>query len=89
MATNTNATVDDLYQEPGKAELVNGELLKMSPAGFQHNRAAGAVYISLRQYEKEGGRSRHGRQRRILVRSASPAVVQPPMPRFTPASLPA
>ena len=27
------ATVDDLYQTPGKAELVNGELVLMPPTG--------------------------------------------------------
>jgi Uma2 family endonuclease len=34
-----------------KAEIVNGEILRRSPTGDLPNRAAGAIYISLRLYE--------------------------------------
>jgi Uma2 family endonuclease len=54
MVTRTQATIDDLYQVPdnAKAELVDGEIVLMSPTGDAPNRAAGAIYISLRQYEQ-------------------------------------
>ncbi len=29
------ATIDDLYRVPGKAEIVNGEIVHMSPTGFE------------------------------------------------------
>jgi len=41
-----------------KAEIVNGELLPMPPAGDLPNRAAGGVYVSLRQYESVLGTGR-------------------------------
>ena len=57
MTTKTQATVDDLYQVPenGKAEIVNGELVLMSPAGGVPGRAAGEIFISLREYERRVG----------------------------------
>jgi Uma2 family endonuclease len=59
MSTKTEATVDDLYRVPehGKAELVNGELVLMPPTGGVPGRAAGEIFISLREYERlvEGG----------------------------------
>ncbi len=55
-----SATVDDLYRVPedGKAELVDGELLLMSPTGYLPSRASSNIYISLRDYER---RTRRGR----------------------------
>src|SRR5207247_7194351 len=57
MKTTTPATVDDLYRVPehGKAELVNGELVLMSPTGALPSRASGAIYISLRAHERAAG----------------------------------
>jgi Uma2 family endonuclease len=57
MTTRTEATIDDLYRVPenGKAELVNGELVLMSPTGGVPGRAAGKIYIRLHDYEKRGG----------------------------------
>jgi Uma2 family endonuclease len=53
----TEATVDDLYRVPenGKAELVNGELVLMSPTGGVPGRTAGEIYVSLREYERRVG----------------------------------
>src|SRR5712691_2603501 len=55
MTTKTQATIEDLYHVPGdgKAEIVNGELVLMSPTGFWPNRAAGAIYASLREHERK------------------------------------
>ena len=57
MSIRTEATVDDLYRVPdhGKAELVNGELVLMSPTGGVPGRAAGRIYRSLDDYERSGG----------------------------------
>src|SRR4029079_4125189 len=57
MSTKTEATVDALYRVPehGKAELVNGELVLMPPTGGVPGRAAGEIFISLREYEKRVG----------------------------------
>jgi Uma2 family endonuclease len=57
MTTKTEATVDHLYRVPenGKAEIVNGELVLMSPTGGVPGRAAGKIYISLNEYERRVG----------------------------------
>ena len=60
MKARAEATIEDLYHVPenGKAEVVNGELVRMRPAGDLPSRAAGAIYVSLRQSEWHG---KHGR----------------------------
>jgi Uma2 family endonuclease len=57
MTTKTRATVEDLYRVPenGKAELVNGELVLMSPTGVLPGRASGTIFASLRLYERQNG----------------------------------
>ncbi|MBI4553968.1 MAG: Uma2 family endonuclease [Candidatus Latescibacteria bacterium] len=54
-STKPQATVEDLYHVPenGKAELVNGRLVRMSPTGGVPGRAGGEIYVSLRQYERQ------------------------------------
>ncbi|HWE03039.1 MAG TPA: Uma2 family endonuclease [Tepidisphaeraceae bacterium] len=52
MTLKTRATIDDLYRESGKAEIVNGEIVRMSPTGRRPNRVALEITISLREYEK-------------------------------------
>lgn len=60
MSTAARATVEDLYRvsEHGKAEIVNGEIVLMSPTGGLPALAAGAIYASLRQYGKTVGGGR-------------------------------
>jgi Uma2 family endonuclease len=60
MKAAERATLDDLYRSPAdvKAELVNGEIVRISPTGGLPNRAAGAIYLSLRLHEHEIGNSR-------------------------------
>jgi Uma2 family endonuclease len=55
MTTKTEATIEDLYHVPGhgKAEIVNGELVLMSPTGFWPSRASGAIYRSLCDHERK------------------------------------
>jgi Uma2 family endonuclease len=55
MVTRTEATIEDLYHAPqdnGTYELVNGELVQMSPTGFVPNRVAGHIYRLLAAYEE-------------------------------------
>jgi len=52
MTTKTQATVEDLSRAPGKAEIVGGELVLMSPTGGQPGYAAGEVFVSLRDYAR-------------------------------------
>jgi Uma2 family endonuclease len=58
MSTKTRATIEDLYKVEGKAELVNGEIVEMPPAGDDPNGASLNVAISLRAYEKRTGQGR-------------------------------
>ena len=54
MKARAEATIEDLYHVPdnAKAEIVNGELVLMSPTGDLPSRAAGAIHVSLRLYER-------------------------------------
>ncbi|MBC7909627.1 MAG: Uma2 family endonuclease [Pyrinomonadaceae bacterium] len=52
MSTKVEATIEDLYKIDGKAELVNGEIVLMSPTGGLPNRAALEITLSLHQYAK-------------------------------------
>ncbi len=50
MSTKTEATIEDLYKIEGKAELINGEIVLMSPTGGRPNFAAGEIFASLRDH---------------------------------------
>jgi len=60
MTTKTKAIIEDLYHVPenGKAEIVNGELVLMSPTGGKPGYAADEIFASLRDY---GKRTKFGR----------------------------
>ncbi|NOY29126.1 MAG: Uma2 family endonuclease [Planctomycetes bacterium] len=51
----TEELVAELYTIEGKAEILGGEIIMMSPAGGSHGRAAGSIYISLKNYESRAG----------------------------------
>ena len=55
MATTTRATIQDLYATPGKAELVDGQVVPMPPSGDMPNRTSLAIASSLRQHERRTG----------------------------------
>jgi Uma2 family endonuclease len=70
MKTVSRATVDDLYRVPdnGKAELVNGELVRMSPTGSLPSAASGAIHASLREHQRTvGGGRAYGDNAGFLV----------------------
>lgn len=52
MSIKVEATIEDLYRVEGKAELVNGEIVHMSPTGGLPHYAAREITMSLRLYEK-------------------------------------
>lgn len=55
MNIKARATIEDLYHVPenGKAEIVNGELVLMSPTGRMPGLAGGEIYVSLRDYARK------------------------------------
>jgi Uma2 family endonuclease len=57
MSIKTQATIDDLYHVPenGKAELVNGELKLMPPAGESHGSTTLEIAVSLRAHARQTG----------------------------------
>jgi Uma2 family endonuclease len=60
MPTKLEATINALYHVPenGKAEIVDGEIVRMSPAGFRHGQAATAISASLRAHQHRHGGGR-------------------------------
>ena len=58
MSTRTRATIEDLYKVEGKAELVNGEIVEMPPAGDEPSVTGGEIFANLRDYAR---RTRRGR----------------------------
>lgn len=57
MRARREATVADLYRfhGDGKAEIVNGELVVMTPSGGLHGYAVGEIMASLRDHAKRTG----------------------------------
>ena len=60
MSTRTEATIEDLYNVPenGKAEIVDGELVLMSPTGDLPGSAASEIFVSLREHSRRTGYGR-------------------------------
>ncbi len=58
MSTKIAATIEDLYDVPenGKAEIINGEIVQMSPTGGVSGRSGGKIYRHLDDYEINTGR---------------------------------
>lgn len=54
MTTKVRATIDDLYNVPDhqKAEIVDGELILMSPTGSKPGRASLNITLSLKEHER-------------------------------------
>jgi len=53
--STTRATLDDLYRVDGKAELIGGRIVHFMPSGDLPTDAAGAIFISLKIYERACG----------------------------------
>jgi Uma2 family endonuclease len=52
------ATIEDLYKVEGKAELVHGVIVCMSPSGDNPSVAGGEIFASLRAHTRRVGRGR-------------------------------
>jgi Uma2 family endonuclease len=57
-AATTRATLDDLYREEGKAELIGGRIVRYMASGELPARAAGEIFVSLRLHAKSTKRGR-------------------------------
>lgn len=57
MVTKTRATIEDLYNIPenGKAEIINGEVVRFRPTGGMPGRAGLKIAMSLSGYEQVKG----------------------------------
>jgi Uma2 family endonuclease len=49
------ATLEDLYREPGKAELVDGRIVRFMPTGAKPGRVGGRIYRSLDEHCERTG----------------------------------
>jgi Uma2 family endonuclease len=58
MVTKVQATIEDLQQISGKAELVNGEIIRMTPTGDAPSYAGFEIAVSLRAYARRTGTGR-------------------------------
>jgi Uma2 family endonuclease len=54
--STSRATLDDLFREQGKAELVGGRIVRFMPSGDLPSVVAGEIFVSLRMYAKSCGR---------------------------------
>jgi Uma2 family endonuclease len=53
--SQSRATLDDLYREKGKAELIKGRIFRFMPAGDLPSAIAGEIFVSLRLHAKATG----------------------------------
>jgi Uma2 family endonuclease len=51
----TERLIAELYKVEGKAEIVDGQIVHMSPTGLNPGRAGGAIFLCLRAFEKLAG----------------------------------
>lgn len=58
MASKEKTLIEELYQIEGKAEIVNGEIVSMSPTGGIPGYAGDETFASLREYVKQIGKGR-------------------------------
>lgn len=50
--STTRATLNDLYREEGKAELIGGRIVRFMASGHLPSAVAGEIFVSLRLYVK-------------------------------------
>jgi Uma2 family endonuclease len=56
--STTRATLDDLYREEGKAELIGGRIVRYMASGDLPSAVAGEIFVSLRHQTKKTGRGK-------------------------------
>jgi Uma2 family endonuclease len=52
MIAKSRAKIEDLYRVKGKAEIVNGKIVRLAPPGGGPGQSSGGVCVSLRRYER-------------------------------------
>src|SRR5437868_9988679 len=57
-SVTTRATLDDLYREEGKAELIGGRIVRYMASGDLPSAVAGEIFVSLRLHAKKTGKGR-------------------------------
>jgi Uma2 family endonuclease len=60
MIQKTSTLLDELRDTPGKAEIVGGKVVHMSPAGYRHHRKGQRITRSLEDYEAGHGGAAFG-----------------------------
>jgi Uma2 family endonuclease len=55
MAVGSISLIDELQHLSGKAEIVAGRIVRMSPASAEHGDVSGEIFFSLKRHEKEHG----------------------------------
>ena len=60
MITTEHPLVEALYRVEGKAEIINGEIVRFMSTGFNPNYASGEIYFSLRLYTRREQRGHVG-----------------------------
>lgn len=58
MRPRIRATIEDLYNAEGKAELVHGKIVEMAPSGEDPGIAGGEIFAHLRDYARAHQRGR-------------------------------
>lgn len=58
MTIKTHATIDDLYAPEGIAEIVRGEVVRMSSTGEAPGYAADEIFVALHTYARQKGTGR-------------------------------
>lgn len=53
MSIKTTSSIEELYNLPGKAEIVDGEVVLMSPTGGKPGYAGDEIFASLREYSRQ------------------------------------
>lgn len=56
MSTKVTATIEDLYKEAGKAELINGEIVRMPSTGNEPGYAGDEIFAFLRDHSRRTGK---------------------------------
>ncbi len=51
--TTTEELIEKLYQTEGKAEIINGEIVKFMPTGCEPGIAGGNIFVSLKMYQRK------------------------------------
>ncbi len=61
-AERRQEAIEELYQVPenGKAEIIHGRVVRLSPTGAKPGRTAGRIFVSLSQYEERRSQIEEG-----------------------------